>query len=229
MPAHIYVVGEVEEPGGPVKIGVTTVRESSSGRAGLSSGNWRQLEVLYREPVPVRGLRWREWLIHRHLDRWHVRGEWFRVRHLQRRLGGWPQLLDAAYAGTVPGCTRWILGNREHHLVEMRRLTVGEPRQFVAVCSCGKRTAWGEGSEPQLRSGRIRYPPPWAGRHERRGTGAAERCPTVTSDRRVLALIRAAWRPSSGPSFGREIGGSGWPRRLRTVSDGHAICHRNRR
>jgi hypothetical protein len=145
MNPHIYVVGEVEDQRGPVKIGVTVVRESSTGRAGLSSANWRHLEVLHRETIPRRQLRWTEWIIHRNLDRWHVRGEWFKVRHLAKRLGGWSELLTAATQGTVPGCRSWWLGDDDHWMVEMRRIGQGEPRQFVAICSCGTRIRGAKG------------------------------------------------------------------------------------
>jgi len=40
--AHIYVVGEREEPSGFVKIGMTYTTTAKGGQAGLSSGNWRE-------------------------------------------------------------------------------------------------------------------------------------------------------------------------------------------
>src|SRR6516225_2763885 len=64
---HIYVIGEVEAPKGPVKIGLNSLGGSRTGRPGLSTGNWRQLEVLHRKPMAFKDLRWTEWIIHTHL------------------------------------------------------------------------------------------------------------------------------------------------------------------
>ncbi|MGD9997162.1 MAG: hypothetical protein AB7R77_14520 [Ilumatobacteraceae bacterium] len=49
---HIYVLGEVEEPHGYVKIGVHYGKPSQIGRSGLTTGNWRELGVLYHHPCP---------------------------------------------------------------------------------------------------------------------------------------------------------------------------------
>jgi hypothetical protein len=129
---------------GPVKIGITG-RESKTGRANLSGGNWRVLEVLHREYIAPDELRWHEWLIHQHLRPHHVRGEWYRVRGLLTPRSGWSGLLRRAYAGTLPSCQRWRLGDSRHHLVLMRRLTTAEPRQFDATCSCGHTIVGPEG------------------------------------------------------------------------------------
>ena len=133
---HLYVVGEREEPDGPVKIGLNSGGASRSGRAGLSIGNWRQLDVLHRKPMAFEDLRWTEWIIHKHLTRWRVRGEWFDVRPVARPYG-WEEFLSRSETGDIPGCTPWQLGSDDHHLVRMRRLTKKEPRQFDAVCVCG--------------------------------------------------------------------------------------------
>jgi len=123
-----------------VKIGLTTGRLSKTGRANLGTGNWRTLTVLYGQQVPAEELRWREWLIHAHLRRWHVRGEWFDIRAIAAEVGGWRTFLDLAFSGDLPGCSSWRLGDDDHRLVSMTRLTVGMPRQFAATCSCGATT-----------------------------------------------------------------------------------------
>jgi hypothetical protein len=64
---HLYVVGEREEPDGPVKIGLNSGGASRTGRAGLSIGNWRHLGVLHRKAIALEDLRWTEWIIHKHL------------------------------------------------------------------------------------------------------------------------------------------------------------------
>jgi hypothetical protein len=133
---HLYVVGEREVPDGPVKIGLNSGGVSRTGRAGLSTGNPRQLDVLYRKPVAFEDLRWTEWIIHKHLTRWQRRGEWFDVRPVARPYG-WEEFLSRSKTGDIPGCTSWQLGSDDHHLVRMRRLTKKEPRQFDAVCVCG--------------------------------------------------------------------------------------------
>jgi hypothetical protein len=135
---HVYVVGEEEEPRGPVKIGLTAGPYSSTGRGGMSEGNWRTLVVLHREPVPYEELRWREWLIHQHLRPWHRKGEWFDARKLMKPYTGWGDFLAAAFAGTVAGSSRLQLGDDEHHPVCLRRLTRDKLSiQFDATCSCG--------------------------------------------------------------------------------------------
>jgi hypothetical protein len=133
---HLYVVGEREEPDGPVKIGLSAGGASGSGRRGINVGNWRTLYVEHRKALPFEDLRWTEWLVHKHLDRWRRRGEWFDVRSVAAPCG-WDDFLTLAAAGDLPGCTPWRLGGDEHHLVRMRRLTRRAPRQFDAACSCG--------------------------------------------------------------------------------------------
>ena len=133
---HLYVVGEVEEPDGPVKIGLNSRGASRTGRAGLSTGNWRKLEVLHRKPMAFEDLRWTEWIIHKHLTPWRLRGEWFDMRPVARPYG-WEEFLSRSETGDIPGCTPWQLGSDDHHLVRMRRLTKKAPRQFDAVCVCG--------------------------------------------------------------------------------------------
>ena len=133
---HLYVLGEREEPDGPVKIGLTSGGASRTGRSGLSTGNPRQLEVLYRKPMAFEDLRWTEWIIHKHLTPWRLRGEWFDVRPVARPYG-WEEFLSRSETGDIPGCTPWQLGSDDHHLVRMRRLTRNAPRQFDAVCVCG--------------------------------------------------------------------------------------------
>ena len=133
---HLYVVGELEEPDGPVKIGLNSGGVSRTGRAGLSTGNPRQLDVLHRRPMAFEDLRWTEWIIHKHLTPWRLRGEWFDVRPVARPYG-WEEFLSRSETGDIPGCTPWRLGSEDHHLVRMRRLTKKEPRQFDAVCVCG--------------------------------------------------------------------------------------------
>jgi hypothetical protein len=135
---HLYVVGERGEPSGPVKIGLNSGGASRTGRAGLSTGNWRKLEVLHRKHMDFAVLRWTEWIIHKHLTPWRVHGEWFNVRHLASRYGWkWDEFLSRAETGDIPECEPWRLGTDDHHLVRMHRLTKKEPRQFDAVCVCG--------------------------------------------------------------------------------------------
>jgi hypothetical protein len=133
---HLYGLGELEVPDGTVKIGLNSGGASRTGRAGLSTGNPRQLEVLHRKFMAFEDLRWTEWIIHKHLTRWRLRGEWFDVRPVAR-LYGWEQFLSRSETGDIPGCTPWRLGSDDHHLVRMRRLTKKEPRQSDAVCVCG--------------------------------------------------------------------------------------------
>ena len=58
---QLNVIGEVEEPEGPVKVGLNSGGGSHTGRAGLSIGNWRVLEVLHRKTMAFEDLRWTEW------------------------------------------------------------------------------------------------------------------------------------------------------------------------
>jgi hypothetical protein len=133
---HLYVLGEVEVPDGPVKIGMTVVRQSKTGRASMSSGNWRELTVLHRHSVRFADLRWTEWLLHQRLRPWHRRGEWFDVRALVQD-DDWRGFIDRVLDGTFPGIRMWRLGDDDHHLVRMRRLNETMPRQFDAHCCCG--------------------------------------------------------------------------------------------
>jgi hypothetical protein len=142
---QIYVVGEVEEPDGPVKIGVTAKGGSRTGRSGLSGGNWRQLEVLHRWDLPLEIARWTEFIVHRNLRPCHRRGEWFDTRPLARQLQGWQPLLERASKGQVPGLPAWRLTNGGHSAIGVRRLTVGEPRHFEVTCDCGVAFDGGEG------------------------------------------------------------------------------------
>lgn len=139
----IYVVGEVEEPDGPVKIGVTTKTGSKAGRAGLSGGNWRQLELLSRWDLPDEIARWTEFVIHRNLRAHHRRGEWFDVRHLAEQLGGWQAFLEAAAAGRIAGAEPWRLARGRHAVSSVRRLSI-RPRHFEVQCECGATVDGGE-------------------------------------------------------------------------------------
>jgi hypothetical protein len=149
--SHVYVIGEVRGTTGPVKIGITGGRQSKAGRPGISAGNWRELEVLHRWHVAPDELVWTEWLIHRRLRPLHVRGEWFRVRPLAHRLGGWRPFLKAAFAGALPDGLQWRLGDDQHELASMRKTNVGQPPQFEATCSCGEVLA----GEPGRRIPRV--------------------------------------------------------------------------
>ncbi len=134
---RLYMVGEREEPDGPVKIGISQSSASRTGRGGMNVGNWRVLEVVHSEPTAFEDLRWTEWIIHKHLTGWRVRGEWFDVRIVAGPYG-WKEFLSRSAAGDVPDRTPWQLGSDDHHLVRMRRLTPKPPRQFNAECTCGK-------------------------------------------------------------------------------------------
>lgn len=134
---HIYVLGELEEPNGPVKIGMHDGSASSTGAPGMSRGNWRTLVVLHRMPVPFEDLRWHEWLIHRRLWSRHVRGEWFRARELVID-DDWRTFLDGAVEGRIHGLDHWQLESNSHALLRIKR--VGDrtsPRQFDVHCTCG--------------------------------------------------------------------------------------------
>jgi hypothetical protein len=110
-----------------VKIGVTTKGGSHTGRAGLSGGNWRQLEVLHRWELPLDVARWTEFVVHRNLRTHHRRGGWFDVRPLANELGGWQVLLERAANGSVPETEPWVLAHAAHAVALVRRLTAGEP------------------------------------------------------------------------------------------------------
>jgi hypothetical protein len=135
--AHIYVLGELEEPDGYVKVGLHYGKAMKSGRAGLSTGNWRTLVVLHHHPLPAETARWTEYLIHRHLHRWHIRGEWFDLRPLLAQIGDWATLLDRAAMQGIPGGTRFTLGTPEHSLDRVRMLRWQPPKELIAECSCG--------------------------------------------------------------------------------------------
>lgn len=133
--SYIYVVGEVEEPTGPVKIGMHAGQQKN--RSGLSAGNWRQLQTICRQDIPHSELRWREWLIHRRLQAHHVRGEWFDVRNLVVD-GDWHGFLDDVFYGRLETLHRWRLGSDGHHLAQIVRIGgASDRRQFDAICSCG--------------------------------------------------------------------------------------------
>lgn len=134
---HIYVVGELEEPHGYVKIGVHYGKPSSIGRSGLGSGNWRQLCVLHHHQLPEDTVRWHEFLIHAHLQPWLIRGEWFDVRGLLSEPNGWPDLLERAYRSLIPGGATVDRGTPEHHLETIRMMRWRPPREIAAECSCG--------------------------------------------------------------------------------------------
>jgi hypothetical protein len=135
---HLYVLAERDDPDGPVKIGLNSGSGSRTGRAGLSTGNPRELKVLHRKAMAFEDLRWTEWIIHKRLTPWRRRGEWFDVRPVMRQYGWeWEEFLARAETGDIPGCMPWKLGSEDHHLVRMRRLTKKAPRQFDAVCVCG--------------------------------------------------------------------------------------------
>ena len=133
---HLYVVGEREEPDGPVKIGISKSGASRTGRGGINVGNWRALYLEHSQPMAFEDLRWTEWIIHKHLTPWRVRGEWFKVRPVARPYG-WSEFLSRSAKGDIPGCTPWRLGSDDHHLVRVRRLTKKPPRRFDAACACG--------------------------------------------------------------------------------------------
>lgn len=135
--ASIYVIGEVEERHGPVKIGMHYGPPSKSGRSGLSVGNWRTLEVLHHWELGEADVRWTEFLIHAHLQSRHVRGEWYRVRDLAEDLGGWAALLLRAYRQEVSGCEPVSFGSPGHRLARVRVMSWRPPREFIAGCECG--------------------------------------------------------------------------------------------
>lgn len=135
---HLYVLGEVDVDG-PVKIGITR-----SHRAGLNTGNWRELEVLHRHPVDATLLRWTEYLIHRRLQHRHVRGEWFCVRDLAAN--DWPRFLDAVIAddGTVDVFNFELAANG--HALDRVEQPDGPIRNFTVFCTlCGKVDGVGPG------------------------------------------------------------------------------------
>lgn len=134
---HIYVLGELEEPNGPVKIGMHDGSASSTGAPGMSRGNWRTLVVLHRMPVPFEDLRWHEWLIHRRLWSRHVRGEWFRAREFVTD-DDWQRFLSGVVEGLMDGLDEWQLGSEGHVLLRVKRAGDRKsPRQFDVHCSCG--------------------------------------------------------------------------------------------
>jgi hypothetical protein len=140
---YVYVVGEVEEPRGPVKIG-TTSTGSTGGPAGLSRGNWRRLELLHSWALPEDVARWTEFVIHRNLRTHHRRGEWFDVRRLAKREGGWQPFLEAAAKGRLKDSEPWRLARGGHGASTVRRLSI-HPRRFEVACKCGETIDGGEG------------------------------------------------------------------------------------
>ena len=137
MQSHIYVLGEAEEPHGYVKIGVHYGKRSQLGRSGLTTGNWRKLNVLYHHSLPAEVVRWHEFVIHEHLRPWHKRGEWFDVRPLLSAFSGWDALLDCAYRREVAGGAEVDLGTPNHRLQVIRMTRWRPPREIVAEYSCG--------------------------------------------------------------------------------------------
>ena len=139
---HLYALAEVGGDG-PVKIGLNTGSGSASGRPGLSSGNWRELKVLCRRRLDFAALRWSEWIVHRRLRPYQVRGEWFRVRHLVAD-DDWCGFLDGVLTNSIGGLEDWKLaGPNGCQLDHMTALSPGR-RHFAAHCSCGAHSIDGE-------------------------------------------------------------------------------------
>lgn len=133
---HIYVVGEVGDDFGPVKIGIHSGPPKKTGRPGLNAGNARKLTALAHLPVAIEDMRWQEWLIHRRLRRHHVRCEWFDIRDLNRS-GDWLQFLGSVIDGTGQDLHPFTLGQGDHVLVRVRQVPDSR-RHFIARCSsCG--------------------------------------------------------------------------------------------
>lgn len=135
--SHIYVLGEAEEPDGYVKIGLHYGKPRATGRDGLSAGNWRQLTALHHHQLPEDTVRWHEFVIHKHLEPWQKKGEWFDVRPLLSAPGAWGDLLDRAFRREVPGGATVDLGASGHQLLGIRIVRRRPPREIVANCSCG--------------------------------------------------------------------------------------------
>lgn len=132
---HLYVLAEVGVDG-PVKIGLSAGSGSTSGRAGLGTGNWREVEVLCRRRLDLAALRWSEWIIHRRLRPHHERGEWFWVRHLVVD-DDWCGFLDGVLTNSIDGLEDWKLSaDNGCELGHMTALSPGR-RHFAAHCSCG--------------------------------------------------------------------------------------------
>jgi hypothetical protein len=85
-PGWLYVVGEVDDHG-PVKVGLSC--DVGHRLSGLQAGNPRELEVVHQTAVPDMGLAERS--VHRRLEAWLVRGEWYDIRHLV--VDDWDQVL----------------------------------------------------------------------------------------------------------------------------------------
>ena len=130
---RLYVVGEANDDIGPVKIGLTYKKKT----AGLNRGNWRKLVELAVVDVDADIVRWREWLTHRRLREFHVRGEWFDVRHLASD-GNWDSLLERLWIGTEPAARPFVLGVDGHQAEVARRIGDGRQRHFQVECSCGE-------------------------------------------------------------------------------------------
>lgn len=175
---YVYVVGEREEPAGPVKIGMTYVAGSKAGRAGLSEGNWRTLYAEHTAVVPWPELRWFEWRVHQALMPWHKRGEWFDVRHLKDEFGGWDGLLAAAIEGRVSGAGSCVVEAGDHRLLVMSRHWPARPIQFTARCSCGEEIVGAAGQAfitvvRQFENAHLGVPSTRRGSNRRSGSAAA--------------------------------------------------------
>jgi len=138
--AHLYVLGEVLEPDGFVKIGLNYGKPMRSGRNGLQSGNWRELSVLYRHYLPADALRWTEFVIHEHLQPWCKGGEWFDARRLLSARDAWGDLLDRSFRGEVPGGALVDRGTPGHQLLGIRMARWSPPKEVVAECGCGHKS-----------------------------------------------------------------------------------------
>jgi hypothetical protein len=135
---HLYVVGEIDDPTGAVKIGITRGRLSLTGRGGLNAGNWRVLTTLGHKPIAPAETRWTEWLIHQRLRPFHRRGEWFDVRDLVVE-DDWARFLDEAISGSLRGLFDVPLGVAGHRLRSVSDVSIGPGRHFEAICECGER------------------------------------------------------------------------------------------
>ena len=134
---HVYVVGEIGDTVGPVKIGIHAGSPCPTGRPGLNAGNPRTLRALGHLPVALEDMRWTEWQIHRRLRRHHVRGEWFDVRALNE-LDDWPAFLEWVLEGIGSSLHPFDLGRGDHILTRVRQVT-DTRRHFIASCSsCGE-------------------------------------------------------------------------------------------
>ena len=179
----------------PVKIGLNSGSDSATGRPGLSSGNWRELEVLCRYRIDLPDLRWSEWVIHRRLRPHQVRGEWFEVRHLVLD-GDWCAFLQGVLTNSIDGLEDWTLaGPTGCQLDHMKALTPGR-RHFAAFCSCGAEPVVGEVGEA-LPTVQRRF--------------ATEHLALASTDKTVLDLK---------PQVDKMVGGQVRGKRRRVAGDG---------